>query len=357
MAAHLMAAHVDLVTDIATVRERLRESRVAIGGGADSGGVPARDERPAAAAQVATMNFVVFIDDAAHRSWVLERARMVAEKHPSRFIVLDSTGATSGIDVEATTREHGGATIVSERVDIGVKPLGYDAIVSLVEELAVPDIPTFVWWTGSKLLSSRTFAGLAAMATTVLVDSSGRARDQETLRELCTFVERFPSVILHDLAFMRLSPWLDIIAQFFDDPALREDLFSLVGLEIESGSEAEAIYLAGWLGSRLSWDVTARDAFRDRRGAAVAFATHPKGDRRRVHSVVLRARASTYRAELSDDDESVVCLSVSGAHEQRLGCVPLHDIDNTSLVERAILDSARERIFETSLETVRALLR
>ncbi len=348
MAAHLMGTHVDLVTDIATVRERLRESRVALGGGDDVAG---------GAAHVATMNFVVFIDDPAHRAWVLERAGLVAEKHPSRFIVLDSTDTTSGIDVSSTTREHGGAAIVNERVDIGVKPLGYDAIVSLVEELAVPDIPTFVWWTGAKFLTSRTFSGLAAMATTVLVDSSGRARDEETLRELCAFVERFPSVILHDLAFMRLSPWLDIIAQFFDDPALRDDLFSLVGLEIESGSEAEAIYLAGWLGSRLSWDVTRRDAFTDRRGGIVAFATHPKGDRRRVQSVVLRARTSTYRAELSDDDESVVCLSVSGAHEQRLGCVPLHDIENTSLIERAILDSARERIFETSLDTVRALLR
>ncbi len=341
-----MNAHVESATDVAAVRARLRESRSA-----------SSDDVALAAAQVATMNFVVFIDDPAHRSWVLERAERVAEKHPSRFIVLDSTDAMTGIDVSTTTRERGGATVVNERVDIGVKPLAHDAIVSLVQELAVPDIPTVLWWTGARLLASRTFSGVAAMAATVLVDSSGRARDEETLRELCTFAERFPSVILHDLAFMRLMPWQEIIAQFFDDPTLRDDLFSLVGLEIESGSEAEAIYLAGWLGSRLSWGVTGRDAFADRNGVKIAFATTAKGDRRRVRSVILRAADSTYRADLSDEDESVVCLSVAGAHEQSMGCVPLHDIENTSLIERAILANARDRIFETSLDTVRALLK
>ncbi|GAC1348847.1 MAG: hypothetical protein NVSMB19_01010 [Vulcanimicrobiaceae bacterium] len=343
-----METHVGSVADIAAVRERLRASRVAIASGAT--------EATAAATQVATMNFVVFIDDPQRRDWVLERATIVAEKRPSRFIVLDSTDATTGIDVAATTRERGGTTVVNERVDIGVNALAYDAIVSLVQELAVPDIPTVVWWTGVKLLASRTFSGLAAMATTVLVDSSGQARDEETLRELCTFAERFPKTMLHDLAFMRLMPWQDIIAQFFDDPALREDLFSLIGLAIESGSDAEAIYLAGWLGSRLSWEVSARDAFTDRRGTAIAFAARTKGERRRVHSVELRAHASTYRAELSADDASVVCLSVAGAHAQRLGCVPLHDIENIALIERAILENARDPIFETSLDTVRALL-
>lgn len=349
MAPDLMGGtHVDSIADVAAIRASLRQSR-------DASTDPSHGDI-SHGAQVATMNFVVFTDDVAHRGWVLERAAMVAEKHPSRFIVLDSTDATSGIDVTSTTRESGGALVQSDRVDIGVKSLSYDAIISLVQELAIPDLPTFLWWTGSNLLDSRTFSGLSAMATAVLVDSSGRARDEETLRDVCTFAERFPHVMLHDLAFMRLMPWQDTIARFFDDVTLREDLFSLVGLDIESGSDAEAIYLASWLGSRLSWEVRARDAFVDRRGAAIALRMQAKGDRRRVRSVVLHAKASTYRAEVSDDDESVVCLSVSGAHEQRMGCVPLHDIDNMSLIERAILANTRDQIFETSLDTVRALL-
>jgi hypothetical protein len=36
--------------------------------------------------------------------------------------------------------------------------------------------------------------------------------------------------------------------------------------------------------------------------------------------------------------------------------VPLQNIENTSLIERAIVTGARDRIFETSLLTVRDLL-
>ena len=339
-----MATHIDSTADVATILASLRKSRLSIADGR------------ASAARAATMNFVVFVDDPEHRAWVLERATIVADKHPSRLIVLDSTQATLGVDVETRTRDSGESTILNERVDIGVSALDHAAIVSITQELSVPDIPTVLWWTGARLLASRTFAGLAALAATILVDSSGKARDEATIRELAIYHERFPQVVMHDLAFMRLAPWLDMIAQFFDDPTLREDIFSLNALEIESGSEAEALYLAGWLGSRLSWDAQSRESFVDRRGIDIPFRVELRGDQRRVRSVILRTADSIYRAELSDDDAGVVCLTVEGAKAKSIGCVPLQNIENTTLIERAILENARETIFETSLETVKELL-
>ncbi len=331
-----MSVHVDSTTDVSTILQELR--------------------RAGSAARVATLNFVVFVDDPAHRCWVLDRAAIVAAKHPSRLIVLDSTSATTGVDVASAARDDGGATIVSERVDLGVGALGHATIGTLTQELVVPDMPTVLWWSGARLLQSRTFSGLAQNATKVLVDSSGKARGEETIRELGEFLSRFPGVVLQDLAFMRLAPWQEMIAQFFDDPSLREDLFSIEALEIESGSEAEALYLAGWLGSRLSWEPSGQDTFRDRDGRTIAFTKIDKGDQRRVRSVVLRAGESTYRAALSDEDENVVELSVEGAQAARNRYVPLQNIANTSLIERAILESRRDQIFETSLLTVRELL-
>jgi glucose-6-phosphate dehydrogenase assembly protein OpcA len=343
MEAHLMSLHIESPTDIQAILAQLKKSRQQSRGADDS-------------ARVATMNFVVFVDDPLHRVWVLVRAQLVAQKHPSRLIVLDSTREASGVEVSTATRENGGATIVNERVHIGVSALDHGSIISLVQELSIPDIETVLWWSGARLLQSRTFSGLATNAATVLVDSSGKARGEETIRELGEFLSRFPNVTLHDLAFMRLMPWQDMIAQFFDDPALREDLFSIDGLEIESGSDAEALYLAGWLGSRLSWEIAERDAFRDRRGHLIPFTNITKGDQRRVRSVVLRAGDSTYRAELCDADERVVALSVAGARTKPVRLVPLQNIGNTSLIERAILENARDQIFEISLLTVRELL-
>ena len=336
--------HVDSASDVAAIREQLKQSRADV-----------TENEQDAATRVATLNFVVFIDDPDHREWVLLRAARVAEKLPSRLIVLDSTSAATGVDVSAAKRESAAGRIITERVDISVASIGHQAIISLVQELCVADIPTVLWWSGSRLLQSRTFSGLAQNAVTVLVDSSGKVRGDEIIRELGEFLTRYSHVVLADLAFMRLAPWQDMIAQFFDDPALREDLFSITGLEIESGSDAEALYLAGWLGSRLSWEIAERDAFHDRRGHTIPFKRTVKGDQRRVLSVVLRAGGTTYRAALSDD-EGVVALSVEGAKNEPVRYVPLMNIDNTSLIERAILESSRDDIFETSLRTVRELL-
>ncbi len=330
-------------TDTAAILRRLRDSRreAAIEG--------------MGAAQIATMNFVVFVDDPTHRRWVLDRAQTVVEKHPARLIVLDSTDATTGVEVSTNARTTDGATIINERVDVGVKPLGHATIISLVQELTVPDIPTVLWWSGARFLASRTFSGLAQSAATVVVDSSGKARGEETIRELSIFLCRYTEITLKDLAFMRLAPWQDMIAQFFDDSTLREDLFSIDGLEIESGSDAEALYLAGWLGSRLSWEPVGRHAFRDTRGRTLPFTKIDKGDQRRVLSVVLSAGRSRYRAQLSDDP-NVVCLDVEGDKAKLPWCVPLQNIENTTMIERAILENGRDNIFETSLLTVRDLL-
>ena len=187
MEAHLMA------TPVAARRvdSRYRRDSRTVAPGARGFG-----NRPTARRASRRMNFVVFIDDPAHRDWVLERASLVAEKHPSRLVVLDSTSAVSGVDVSTSTRERGGTTIVSERVDIAVETIDHASIVSLTQELTVPDIPTLLWWSGERLLRSRTFSGLAHSSATVLVDSSGMARGEETIRELGEFLTRFPNVAL-----------------------------------------------------------------------------------------------------------------------------------------------------------------
>ena len=341
----MTTTHSDSVTDTSAILRQLRDSRR-----------EAAAEGSGASARIATMNFVVFVDDPAHREWVLERLERVVQKHPSRTIVLDSTDATRGVDVATNVRESDGTTVINERIDVGVKPLDHATIISLTQELTVPEIPIVLWWSGARFLASRTFSGLAQQAATVLVDSSGKVRGEETIRELGEFLTRFPNVRLQDLAFMRLAPWQDMIAQFFDDPSLREDLFSIHTLAIASGSDAEALYLAGWLGSRLSWEIARHDAFRDRNGQPIPFRKIDEGGQRRVVSVVLEAGNSRYEAALSDADPNVGCCTVTGERAKPQWCVPLQNIENTALIERAILENARDQIFETSLLAVRDLI-
>jgi len=334
-------------TDIAGILAELRRSQDAT----------ARETRlGAAAGSVATLNFVVYIDEAHHRPWVMERAAMIAEKHPSRLVVLDASDASGEATVATDSRENAGTTIASERVRLAVGDMDPELIRGLAHDLTVPDVPNVLWWTSSTLLGNRVFPRLSELAGSVVVDSSGSVAGTETIGELGSFASRFPHVSLRDLAFMRLAPWQDMIAQFFDDPALREDLFEIDRLEIDAGSEAEALYLAGWLGSRLSWEPRDAATFRTKRGD-VRYHYVAKGEQRRMLRVMLATPGSEYTAEVSADDEFVICCGVTGARAKTPWCVPLQNVDNASLIERAIFTRSTDEIFESSLNTVREMLR
>jgi len=60
-----------------------------------------------------------------------------------------------------------------------------------------------------------------------------------------------------DLAWLRTTPFRERLAASFDPPARRSALATLDGLTIrhQESSTATALLLAGWLSSRLHWDI------------------------------------------------------------------------------------------------------
>jgi glucose-6-phosphate dehydrogenase assembly protein OpcA len=337
-------AHAASATDVAAILDELGRSKTEAAGAGREG-----------CGSVATMNFIVYVDDATHRQWVLERAVRIAGKHPSRLIVIDATSAGGGADVAASTRDASGTTVLCERIDLSVGGLDHVTIAGVAHDLCLPGINTVLWWTSADVDQNDTFAALMELATHIVLDSSGSGEGADAIRELAAFHRSRPDVALRDLAFMRLAPWQDMIAQFFDDPALFADVFSITRLEVDAGSDAEALYIAGWLGSRLSWTVCDSRSFCARDGRVVPLVRQTRGERRRVVRVALTSLDSTYSAELSDD-EGVVRLTVGGAKAKPARYAPLQSIDNASLIERAMLDVGPDYVFETSLETVGALL-
>lgn len=332
------------MTDVAAIKAELHRARRT-----------ASHDVAEASANAVTLNFVVYSGQPERHKWVVERSLRIAAKHPARLIVLDATaGGEAAVVTLPRNAAHSNA--LSERIELPVRGVDPAVLRSVVQELLLRDVPTVVWWAASGLTAASGFAGLTELATSIVVDSSGSARDQETIAELLDFAERFPAIAIRDLAFMRLAPWQETIAQFFDDPDLFDDVFAISRLEVDAGSQAEGLYLAGWLASRLEWTARDRRSFGTRDGRTIPFVERTRGEQRRVLRVALGTPNSTYVAAVSDADERVVCLSVEGAKARSKPCVPLQSIDNASLIERAILQSGRDQVFETSLATVRGLL-
>lgn len=302
-----------------------------------------------------TMNLVVWNADAENKHWVVERANALSEKHPSRTIVLDASPGAADATVTPSLDPQAEQSV---RIELGVAGLDAATICELTGSLLAPEVPTELWWSTPPIGPATPFAPLVELAEAVVVDSSSGASDDETVHALAEFVAgRRGGATIRDLAWLRCHAWQEMAAHFFDDPHLREELFSLRGLEIISGSDAEALYLAGWLGSRLGWSATERHGFLDRSGNPIVFKHLRAGRPRRIRSIALRSETTLYKAERLASDDLIVQVWAEGTYAAVPQLFNLQWVDGASLVEKAILEGTSDEIFETALRMVGTLLK
>ncbi|MGH7684547.1 MAG: glucose-6-phosphate dehydrogenase assembly protein OpcA, partial [Vulcanimicrobiaceae bacterium] len=168
--------------DTDEIRLRWREAR---------GGTPS----------TATINFVVYVENERYRDWVFERAQGIADKHPSRMIVLDAVKGEHGVRIVGGDAEKkGGPVIFRERVDLGVDGVRAANRVHFVESLLVKDLPTVVWWAADRLFESNTFKALLPIVQHVILDSSGTGKEPHALQEFAKFFSEHKAAALDDLA-------------------------------------------------------------------------------------------------------------------------------------------------------------
>lgn len=267
-------------------------------------------------ASAATMTFVVYVDDARIVDEARARAEALIAKHPARLVMVDAS------------RPHGTP----------------EELQSTTHARIVPDVPTVLFWAGKESVRDPNFFALNELADVLVLDSSRGSGDIESLRQLMQYFSAGPRFNVQDLAYLRLAPWQEMVAGFFDDAALVADLETIASVEITAGSQAEQYYLLGWLASRLRW-----------RPGTVACRLQAKGEPRRVYDITLRSAGSTYRATL-EGDGPVVCLTVEGAHARERHCETLHDVAIVALVEQAILRPGTSDVYRATLDAARAFL-
>lgn len=314
---------------------------------ADILGELGRDRKDHDGIVATTMNLLVFVGDHTVRDLIAQRVASIAEKHPCRVLFLDDTH---------DSRKHVVQSDRSEHVNIGVKQISSEVLRSIVHALIVPNVQTVLLWAGRHTSADERFGSLAGISHCVVLDSSRTDATATGLRELMHYVASGGRSDVRDLAYMRLLPWQDMIAQFFDDPDLLAELPSIHEVEVVAGSEAEAYYLLGWLGSRLGWHPCGKNAFCNANGARIECALRREGEARRVVSVSLGAPSSTFAATLEKDETDLVCLTVTGAKARPKRCAPLRRVDVVTLIERAILVPEGDEVFRESFDMARTVL-
>ncbi|HEX8805662.1 MAG TPA: glucose-6-phosphate dehydrogenase assembly protein OpcA [Candidatus Aquilonibacter sp.] len=296
----------------------------------------------------ATMTFAVFFGDDSGVDWVRSRARALAEKHPSRVVVFDDGKNEDQRTVEPSKTR-------GEWIEIGVRGATAAELNSALTQLELPHAPVVLLWIAEALASDERFLTLARHAYTTICSSSVSRTDEGPLRDLAAFVTAHPEISIQDVAYLRLGAWQELIAEFFDEPACRRELHALRNVEVTAGSDAEMYYVLGWLASRLAWTPSGADTFTSP-GGNVHYTMIHDGPPRRLSKIVLASENATFSASIHPQDESAICLEVTGATGCPSRCAPLHTVDLASLVERAILARKRDQLFVESLSMAKDII-
>jgi glucose-6-phosphate dehydrogenase assembly protein OpcA len=202
----------------------------------------------------------------------------MAERHPSRTILLDPSPDSGESRIDATVTLESYAvpdserSISSEIIGLELHGLRAKAPASIVEPLLIADLPVFLRWRGEPPWGSPELDQMVALVDRLIVDSTEWDDLPYPYRRL---TELFDRTAVSDIAWSRTSRWRALLASLW--PGIAD-----VGTIRVRGTEAQACLLAGWLRSRLgrddiAFEVDPHETLEgiDLDGEAAAF---PKGD-------------------------------------------------------------------------------
>lgn len=224
-----------------------------------------------ALSRTSVLTLFVYATDAARAEQAKELIDHLSSEHPSRVVLL------TGQDPSIPGQEQPAAEVsiqcklgVAERyapcyeqIAIALPADGLDLLPSLLIPLALPDLPSFLWWTGPAPLHDRRFTRVARAVDRVILDSLDFARPVHDLVLARRLFEQLKPVdtILSDLNWARIAPWQEMTARVFDLPHCRWALEAITDVWVVSGryehlppNPAQALLFLGWMGSRLGWE-------------------------------------------------------------------------------------------------------
>lgn len=134
---------------------------------------------------------------------------------------------------------------------------------SVVSPLLISELPTFLWWPSGEFRDNAIFEDLALIADRLVFDSARLGNDAHAVADYRTLIDEPTDPIVGDFTWLRLAPWRQLVAQFFDPQDTQKSLDFIDSLSISYAQErkdrgsgfAAALLICGWIGSRLGWDI------------------------------------------------------------------------------------------------------
>jgi glucose-6-phosphate dehydrogenase assembly protein OpcA len=223
------------------------------------------------------LNLMVWVETEEARGEADELLGAVSSVHPCRALVLFGERGAADQDIEmfvsSRCQSRGAAAganrLCGEQVTLRARGSFTVELPSAATPLLVSDLPVFLWWRDEPRVDDQTFARLCRASDRVIIDSAGLPDPHADLTALAALLqsERGRDAAVSDLDWARLTSWRTLLANFYDVAEYRAELegLSRVRVEYVASEKApdaiapQALILAGWLASRLGWNVSSRE--------------------------------------------------------------------------------------------------
>jgi len=169
----------------------------------------------------------------------------LAERHPSRTILLFPRGGEDGFDADAELQcyPYGEQSVCAEVIRVRLSGERARHPSSVVVPLLVADLPVFCRWRGRPAFDA-VFDDLIGVVDRLIVDSTEWGDDLPSAYR--GLAERFDRTAVSDIAWARTERWRRVLAHAWP--------FEAHTIHVR-GTAAQAELLGGWLRSRLGHDV------------------------------------------------------------------------------------------------------
>ena len=226
--------------------------------------------------RTSVLNLVICAPDieSAQRASVV--LRDLSSTHIARvaLLILDRSDTTASLSTWITLRCF---SVISdlmrhcfEQMTLLATGAAIRSVANIIQPLLKPDLPVYLWWLGDPPDDDSTFNSLVELSSRVILVSTSFFNPEQDIQTLAAILQTSPNCALSDLNWGRLTPWRQLLVQFFDVPDYRPYLAGIDSIEIEHAAEplampmrneqgdvspnpTRALLLAGWLKARLGW--------------------------------------------------------------------------------------------------------
>jgi glucose-6-phosphate dehydrogenase assembly protein OpcA len=302
----------------------------------------------------------------------------VSESHPNRSLIAFAENAPAGtqaeekvrawIHTQCSTRFSGQPQVCCEVILAAAQPKDFAELSNFLSALVREDLPVYVYWRSLKTEDEELLKRLARHADLLIVDSHrSRENPERRFRLLQLLMDPFDGISIRDLNWARLTPWRDLLSQFFDPPAARRYLREISEVDItrnisNPGSiPTRTLLLTGWLASRMGWRQASASRSGDRwisRWTAdqgeirVTFTgtAAQEGQIPGIHSIALRTQSNATFSVSMEQGASCITAAASAADFELTHSVPYEDRDEASLLIEELTHTSEDTVFKAALK-------